>query len=174
MPIIDRYIEEQLHPESVPIPESLVGKVASYRTLHMTPMALFREFQLPVMRARRENRGADPATLKAAVKDERVPAQIVMREAVEARLVRAIEGPRQLQELMTAFWFNHFNVFAAKGLDTIWTGSFEETAIRPHTLGKFRALLGATASHPAMLFYLDNWQNSAPPGADSKREVRGH
>ena len=59
-------------------------------------------------------------------------------------------------------------MFAAKGLDNIWTGSFEETAIRPHTLGKFRALLGATASHPAMLFYLDNWQNSAPHGTGSK------
>jgi len=49
----------------------------------------------------------------------------------------------------------------AKGLDTIGTGSFEEIAIRPHTLGKFRALHGTTARHPAMLFYLDNWQNSA-------------
>ncbi|MBV8136738.1 MAG: DUF1800 domain-containing protein [Deltaproteobacteria bacterium] len=170
---IDRYIHEQLHPESIPIPEGLVGQVASYRTLHMTPMALFREFQLPVMQARRENRGADPATLKTAVKDERVRARIVMREAVEARLLRAIQGPRQLQEVMTAFWFNHFNVFAAKGLDNIWTGSFEETAIRPHTLGRFRALLGATARHPAMLFYLDNWQNSAPHGAGSRGKFEG-
>jgi uncharacterized protein (DUF1800 family) len=170
---IERYIHEQLHPESLPIPESLVSQVASYRTLHMTPMELFREFQLPVMQARRENRGADPATLKTALKNERVRARIVMREAVEARLVRAIEGPRQLQEVMTAFWFNHFNVFAAKGLDAIWTGSFEETAIRPHTLGKFRALLGATAKHPAMLFYLDNWQNSAPHGAGSKGKFEG-
>jgi uncharacterized protein (DUF1800 family) len=170
---IGRYIHEQLHPESIPIPESLVSQVASYRTLRMTPMALFREFQLPVMQARRESRGADPATLKTPVKDERVRARIVMREAVEARLLRAIEGPRQLQEVMTAFWFNHFNVFAAKGLDNIWTGSFEETAIRPHTLGKFRTLLGATAKHPAMLFYLDNWQNSAPQGAGSKGKFEG-
>jgi len=170
---IDRYIQEQLHPGSLPIPESLVSQVGSYRTLRMTPMELFREFQLPVMRARRENQDADPATLKTAVQDQRVRARIVMREAVEARLVRAIEGPRQLQEVMTAFWFNHFNVFAAKGLDNIWTGSFEETAIRPYTLGKFRALLGATARHPAMLFYLDNWQNSAPHGTGSKGKFEG-
>ena len=64
---IDRYILEQLHPDSIPIPERLLSQVASYRTLHMTPMALFREFQLPVMQARLENRGADPATLKTAV-----------------------------------------------------------------------------------------------------------
>jgi uncharacterized protein (DUF1800 family) len=74
---------------------------------------------------------------------------------------------------MTAFWFNHFNMFAAKGLDNIWTASFEETAIRPHTLGKFRALLGATAKHPAMLFYLDNWQKSAPRGAAFKGKFEG-
>ncbi len=169
---VDRYIEEQLHPQSIAIPESLTAKVGSYRTLHMTPIALFREYQLPIMQARRENQGADKDTLKDAIKDQRIRARIVMREAVEARFVRAIEGPRQLQEVMTAFWFNHFNVFAGKGLDNIWTGSFEETAIRPHTMGKFRTLLGATATHPAMLFYLDNWQNTAPnsPGAKDKFE----
>ena len=96
-----------------------------------------------------------------------------MREAVEARMMRAIEGPRQLQEVMTAFWFNHFNVFAGKGLDLIWTGAFEETAIRPHTFGKFRTLLGATAHHPAMLFYLDNWQNTAPGSPGSKGKFEG-
>ena len=103
----------------------------------------------------------------------RIQQRIVMREAVEARMMRAIEGPRQLQEVMTAFWFNHFNVFAGKGLDIIWTGAFEETAIRPHTFGKFRTLLGATAHHPAMLFYLDNWQNTAPGSPGSKGKFEG-
>ena len=88
-------------------------------------------------------------------------------------MMRAIEGPRQLQEVMTAFWFNHFNIFAGKGLDIIWTGAFEETAIRPHTFGKFRKLLGATAHHPAMLFYLDNWQNTAPGSPGSKGKFEG-
>ena len=82
--------------------------------------------------------------------------------------MRAIEGPRQLQEVMTAFWFNHFNIFAGKELCALWTGSFEEVAIRPHTMGRFRDLLGATARHPAMLYYLDNWQNTAP-GAPAQR-----
>ena len=90
---IGSYIQEQLHPESLPIQESLASQIASYRTLHMTPLALFREFQLPVMQARRENRGADPATLKTAVKGERVHARIVMREAVEARLLRCNRRP---------------------------------------------------------------------------------
>jgi uncharacterized protein (DUF1800 family) len=159
---VEQYVRAQLHPETLPISPELTDKVSSYRTLHLTPQALFREYQLPMMQARRENKGGDKEALREAVKDQRIRQRIVMREAAEARLVRAIEGPRQLQEVMTAFWFNHFNVFAGKGLDYIWTGSFEETAIRPHTMGRFRDLLGATARHPAMLFYLDNWQNTAP------------
>jgi uncharacterized protein (DUF1800 family) len=71
---------------------------------------------------------------------------------------------------MVDFWFNHFNVYAQKGLDHLWTGAYEQEAIRPFALGRFRDLLGATARHPAMLFYLDNWQNSAPgTGRGGKR-----
>src|SRR5208282_1805576 len=131
----------------------------------------FVEYQRPIMEALRDARaesGGDNAAIKDATKDLRIRQRIVMREAVEARMMRAIEGPRQLQEVMTAFWSNHFNIFAGKGLDNIWTGAFEETAIRPHTMGKFRTLLGATAHHPAMLFYLDNWQNTAPGSAGAK------
>ncbi len=106
-------------------------------------------------------------------KELRERRQIIMREAVEGRLLRAIEGPRQLQEVMTAFWFNHFNIFAGKELCAVWTGSFEEVAIRPHTLGRFRDLLAATARHPAMLYYLDNWQNTAPGAPGSKGQFQG-
>jgi uncharacterized protein (DUF1800 family) len=87
--------------------------------------------------------------------------------------MRAIYGPRQLQEVMTAFWFNHFNVFAAKGLCHLWIGAYEQEAIRPHTMGRFRTLLGATAKHPAMLFYLDNWQNSAPNSGARRAKFEG-
>jgi uncharacterized protein (DUF1800 family) len=63
---------------------------------------------------------------------------------------------------MVDFWYNHFNVFANKALDRLWVGAYEAEAIRPYALGRFRDLLGATAHHPAMLFYLDNAQNAAP------------
>ena len=68
---------------------------------------------------------------------------------------------------MVDFWFNHFNVFAGEGLDRVWIGNYEEQAIRPYALGRFRDLLFAVAKHPAMLVYLDNTLNSAPgsPGA---------
>jgi uncharacterized protein (DUF1800 family) len=172
----ERYVQEQLHPESIPIPADLSEAVNQLPTLHMNPIALFIEYQRPINLARKEAKAdgsTDPASVKDATKDLRIKQRVVMREAVEARMMRAIEGPRQLQEVMTAFWFNHFNVFAGKGLDLIWTGAFEETAIRPHTFGKFRTLLGATAHHPAMMFYLDNWQNTAPGSAGSKGKFEG-
>lgn len=128
----------------------------------MNPVELFNEFQQPVKQIPKDD--------KDARKQARREAKIVMMEAAEARIVRALYGPRQLQEVMAAFWFNHFNIFAGKGLCSIWTGAFEEEAVRPYTMGRFRDLLGATAHHPAMLFYLDNWQNTAPsaPGTHGK------
>jgi uncharacterized protein (DUF1800 family) len=172
----ERYVQEQLHPESIAIPGDLSQRVNDLHTLHMNPIALFIEYQRPINLARKDAKsdaGGDKVSLKDATKDARIQQRVVMREAVEARMMRAIEGPRQLQEVLTAFWFNHFNVFAGKGLDLIWTGAFEETAIRPHTFGKFRTLLGATAHHPAMMFYLDNWQNTNPGSPGSKGKFEG-
>ena len=137
---VERYVEQQLNPTSIAIPEPLADRIRNLRTLHMTPGALFIEYQLPLMMARRQN----PKD-KDDQKELRNRERIVIREAVEARIIRASEGPRQLQEVMTAFWFNHFNIFVGKGLCDVWTGSFEEQAIRPHTMGRFRDLLGATA-----------------------------
>src|SRR5690606_9142258 len=96
----------------------------------------------------------------------------VAREAAEARLLRAIDSPRQLEEVMVDFWYNHFNVFAGKGIDRALVTSYENEAIRPHALGSFRNLLGATAKHPAMLFYLDNAVSSAPD-ANPKAKRKG-
>jgi uncharacterized protein (DUF1800 family) len=180
----ERYIEEQLNPDSIPIPRELSDRVASFRTLQMSPLGLFIEYWRPVMEAQREYRQQGKARGSAAAADQnspgkqavrnaRIRARVVASEAVQARVLRAIDGPRHLQEVMTAFWFNHFNVFAGKGLDLIWTGSFEQTAIRPHTMGKFRALLGATARHPAMLFYLDNWRNTAPGSPGARKNFDG-
>jgi uncharacterized protein (DUF1800 family) len=85
------------------------------------------------------------------------PAGVVTSELAQAKLLRAVYSERQLEEVMTDFWFNHFNVFADKGLDRLLITSYERDVIRPHALGKFEDLLVATAKSPAMLFYLDNW-----------------
>ncbi len=161
---VERYLREQLDPQSIPVPPDLVHRVGALRTLQMTPVELFETFQLPVQQAKGD---------KDAQKEARQRSEVILQEAVEGRLMRAIYGPRQLQEVMTAFWFNHFNVFAGKGLCHLWTGAYEQEAIRPHTMGRFRVLLGATAKHPAMLFYLDNWQNSAPNSAARRDKFEG-
>ncbi len=161
---IERYIDDQLHPDSIPEPAAFAERIRRFDTLHMTPVELFLRFQ-PLMA---ETRKGD----KEARKEAQMLARESVQQAMAARIIRAIEGPRQLLEVMTAFWFNHFNVFADKGLDRLWVGAYEEQAIRPHAMGKFRTLLGATAKHPAMLFYLDNWLNTAPqsPGKHGKFE----
>jgi uncharacterized protein (DUF1800 family) len=88
--------------------------------------------------------------------------QAVLGELAEAKLLRAIYSDRQLDEVMTDFWFNHFNVFIGKGPDRYMVNAYEREVIRPHALGKFKDILAATAKSPAMLFYLDNWQSVGP------------
>jgi uncharacterized protein (DUF1800 family) len=90
------------------------------------------------------------------------PQQVVVNELMQAKLLRAIYSERQLDEVITDFWFNHFNVFINKGADRYLLTSYERDAIRPHVLGKFEDLLVATAKSPAMMFYLDNWLSVGP------------
>src|ERR1700687_1306291 len=85
------------------------------------------------------------------------PQAVVSDELVQAKLLRAIYSERQLEEVMTDFWFNHFNVFAGKGPERLFLTNYEQDVIRPRALGRFEDLLVATAKSPAMLFYLDNW-----------------
>ena len=90
------------------------------------------------------------------------PQAVAADELVQAKLLRAIYSERQLEEVMTDFWFNHFNVFSGKGPERLFLTNYEQDVIRPHALGKFEDLLVATAKSPAMLFYLDNWQSVGP------------
>jgi uncharacterized protein (DUF1800 family) len=90
------------------------------------------------------------------------PANVVMNELQQAKLLRALYSERQLQEVMTDFWFNHFNIYLHKEADQYLVTAYERDVIRPHALGKFKDLLLATAQSPAMLFYLDNWLSIGP------------
>jgi uncharacterized protein (DUF1800 family) len=86
----------------------------------------------------------------------------IVSELAQAKMLRAILSQRQLQEVMTDFWFNHFNIYAPKDSDQWYTTTYERDSIRPHALGKFRDLLLATAESPAMLVYLDNYLSIGP------------
>jgi uncharacterized protein (DUF1800 family) len=84
------------------------------------------------------------------------PPQELQRQIVNQKIVRAAYGQNQLQEVLTDFWFNHFNVSLTKGQCQQFVMTYERDAIRPNVLGNFETILEATAKHPAMLEYLDN------------------
>ncbi len=84
-----------------------------------------------------------------------------LTEIQNRRVLREIYGHDQVREQMAWFWFNHFNVLWDKG-DTVYRmADYEDKALRPHALGRFRDLLEANLRHPAMLQYLDNVQNAS-------------
>ncbi len=161
------YIERQLHPERIADP-GLDQRLTGLPTLEMTPGDIVRRFARPLFDARRAGAGprssqdgdgprpVGPALVRAAA--------LPVDELSQQKVLRAIYSERQLEAVLTDFWFNHFNVDARKGLDRFFLNEYERAAIRPHVLGRFRDLLGATAKSPAMLFYLDNWLSTDPNG----------
>jgi uncharacterized protein (DUF1800 family) len=102
------------------------------------------------------------------------PPQVVAGEMMQAKLLRAVYSERQLEEVMTDFWLNHFNVFIGKGADRYDLIGYERDVIRPRAMGKFEDLLIATAQSPAMLFYLDNWLSVGPDSDFANGIHRGY
>lgn len=151
---VHRYVDEQLHPERLPLPADLRQQLGALSTTTASQRELITQFREAAQTARTDKE--DGQAMRRALYRQ------VGIESGEARLWNAARSPRQLEERMVDFWFNHFNVFAGKGLDRVLVENYEREAIRPYALGRFRDLLGATAHHPAMLFYLDNWQSAAP------------
>ena len=109
---------------------------------------------------------------RRAAQARRTPRLVASEDLKEARLYRAVYSKRQLEEVLVDYWFNHFNVDSTKNvgmaqnLGHLLIGSYERDAIRPYVLGHFKDLLLATARHPAMLYYLDNWESVAPDSFD--------
>src|SRR5204863_490485 len=99
-------------------------------------------------------------------------AMLPLIELSGQKIVRAVYSDRQLEEVLTDFWFNHFNVDARKGPERFMLTEYERDVIRPDVLGRFRDLLGATAKSPAMLFYLDNWMSAGEEASRTQREQR--
>ena len=79
-------------------------------------------------------------------------------------LYRAVMSNRQFQEVMCDFWRNHFfvNLPVRDAPARSWTTpDYERNVVRRHVFGKFRNMLYASATHPAMLEYLDNHMSRA-------------
>ncbi len=171
---VERYIDDQLHPERIP-DGAMDQRLVDLTTIEMSSREIAQKYAIPLQQARRrqqQNQKAgqppDPSQRPPAMQQ----ANQVLMELSAQKVERAIYSERQLQEVLVDFWFNHFNVDARKGPDRFLLTEYEREAIRPHVLGSFRDLLGATAKSPAMLFYLDNWL-SVDPDASARRGGRG-
>ena len=151
------YIETQLDPRGIPDP-AVEQALAAYPVLALSTATLVREYPLPTPQARQRLTSGEMSRqeMMEMYPAERRPA-VITAQLQAARITRAVASGRQLEEVMVDFWFNHFNVYAQKGAVRWMVPAYEREAIRPHALGRFRDLVLATARHPAMLFYLDNW-----------------
>lgn len=188
---VAKYIDQQLRPETIP-DDAVAAKLMDLRTIAMSNAELIDTFERPLREARRARKAAagvaaetkdgghapaDEEKLRAMIPPEKRPRRVI-EELSAARVIRAADSERQLNEVMADFWMNHFNVFAAKGLDRVLVPSFERDVVRPRMWGKFEDLLLATAKSPAMLFYLDNARSVAdeehrPPAPERRRAALG-
>jgi uncharacterized protein (DUF1800 family) len=167
------YIEQQLHPERID-DAALQARLAPLATITLSTQQLARDYYLPAELEKRQQKraqgDADPGAADGRagkppqVTEAMLKARQVVVELNEQKMLRAVYSERQLEQVLTDFWFNHFNVFANKGPERMMLTAYERDVIRPHVLGSFRDLLGATSRSPAMLFYLDNWLSSDPNG----------
>jgi uncharacterized protein (DUF1800 family) len=181
---LEKWIEQQMHPDSIDDSE-LDERLQKYPTLMMSSTRLLDKFPPPNQAVKKE--GITKAEFKDQLQEKRRDAldQVkksgndnldraqqqlakmqgpdrIVTELSMAKLDRAVYSKRQLEAVMEDFWFNHFNIFANKGVDKWLVTSYVRDTIRPHTMGKFQDLLIATAKSPAMLFYLDNWLSADP------------
>ena len=170
---VDQWIALQLAPERIDdaATTALIG--SGYETYHADPRELVSLGQA-TQRAIRERakqlaqqgdttgkrEARDALRGDPQLRDQLRRSRRVLGDVQAVKLARAVGSERQLEEVMTDFWENHFSVFAGKGLTRLYIPAYDRDVIRPHALGRFRDLLGAVAKSPAMLFYLDQFQST--------------
>lgn len=155
----DRWLDEQLHPKEAPtLPPSVQSQNEAMPEVHRLPFDVANAFE---QQSRAANQLADPEQKKAAQQAFQQAMNDRGRQAAARSILRALYAPDQLRERMVWFWFNHFNVHLYKANIRVMIGDYEDRAIRPFAMGRFRDLLSATLRHPAMLRYLDNADNAA-------------
>jgi uncharacterized protein (DUF1800 family) len=153
----EKFLDDQLHPAAED-PEPLASAIRAMASMTQTA-----EERLQVNRVEQRRINALPTD------DEKQKARMALNQAgnqavyetSRRHLIRALHSPYQLREQLTWFWMNHFSVLAGKA-NVRWTlAEYEEQSVRAHALGRFRDLVLATATSPAMLEYLDNAQSAA-------------
>jgi uncharacterized protein (DUF1800 family) len=153
-----RYIERQLQPKDTQaLPEAVQSRIAAMTITQQPSDQIVYDLE---QRRKESDAIANDEDKKAAQQAYQRELTRLGNEAATRFLLRALYDRDQLQEQMTWFWMNHFNIHQYKSNLRAMIGDFEERAIRPYALGSFRDLLAATVHHPAMLRYLDNEQNA--------------
>src|SRR5437016_2682723 len=159
---LDAWIDRQLRPET--IDDSATERaLVDLASLRMSISEALREYPRPdpKLREKLQNGRMTRTEMMETYPPEKRPFRIAA-ELQAAKTLRAVKSERQLAEVMVDFWFNHFNVFAGKGDVRWYVSAYERDVIRPNALGRFPDLVRASARHPAMLFYLDNWLSARP------------
>ena len=183
---VDRWIALQLAPDRIPnaATDSLI--TSAFETYHADTRELVEIAQSGQQAIRQRARQAAQQGDTAGKRDLRAEvlrddpqlrtqlqrARRVVGDVQAVKLARAVVSERQLEEVMTDFWENHFSVYSAKGLTRTFIPEYDRDVIRPHALGRFRDLLGAVARSPAMLFYLDQFQSTVDSTHSPLRSVR--
>ncbi|HMI49560.1 MAG TPA: DUF1800 domain-containing protein [Gemmatimonadaceae bacterium] len=167
---LDKWIDQQLHPEKIN-DDAMNAFVRNYSALNANQNDLLKQYaEQQKMRKEVKRDRADPTKAMSAdeiaemrqLQQQANSRRQVVTQLQSSRVARAVGSERQLQEVMTDFWENHFNIYAAKGApEPYYLVDFDQNVIRPRALGKFRDLLEAVAKSPAMLFYLDNARSMA-------------
>ncbi len=168
---------DQTAPGEPQIPEGQIAHILTLPPQHrVARLAVMQQPELDAFRKtlKGPQRAALIAGLNPAQKEFVAalegPQRVVADELFAERLTRDIYSNAQLQEVMTDFWLNHFNVFLRKNEETpYYLVSYERDVIRPLALGKFEDLLEATAHAPAMLLYLDNASSIGPDSPAAER-----
>jgi uncharacterized protein (DUF1800 family) len=153
----ERFLERQLQARDSVLPAPIAAQIGALEVAHADPAHWLAEVNAQYKTINAMPDGADKEQARKMLNDR---GNKLGYEAVRRELLRAVYSSNQLQEQMTWFWLNHFSVHQYKANLRWLVGDYEEQAIRPHALGRFKDLVLATLQHPAMLQYLDNNQNS--------------
>jgi uncharacterized protein (DUF1800 family) len=187
---LNKYIEQQLNPDSITDPVADM-KVKNLEIFNMSTAEVFAKYPNPGALLKMldggkknqnnnaqnnaQNNPADDQQLTDKDRQDRQarlrdyykeydlrPAGQLLPQITANRVLRGVYSEKQLQEVMVDFWQNHFNVFAGKAAVRWYIPSYERDVLRKNALGNFKDLLIGTAEHPAMLFFLDNFESISP------------
>lgn len=136
----EAWIEEQLAPEK--IDDKLCDlRARRFETLHHEPGTCY-EYKKEVLR----------------------------EEITHHTLLRAVYSKRQLFEIMVGFWTDHLNINLEKGDCIYLKPADDRNVIRANALGRFKDLIRASVTSPAMLVYLDGKENKKSSPQDIPNE----